>query len=84
MVLAAFGHAGEPTEAFLETEATAFGVDRRCWVPKAAQRLHRSSLGVAEVGTGQLARIIERQPTPPLGNTTRGNGLAASDPNVVT
>jgi hypothetical protein len=25
-----------------------------------------SSLGVAEVGTDQLARIVEREPSPPL------------------
>ena len=34
--------------------------------PKLGSAFAASSLGVAEVGTGQLARIVEREPTPPL------------------
>jgi hypothetical protein len=45
----------------------AFGVDRRCRVPEAGSAFAASSLGVAEVGTGQLADIVEREPSPPLG-----------------
>ncbi|MGH9893751.1 MAG: hypothetical protein ACREA0_17560 [bacterium] len=33
--------------------------------PKLGSAFAASSLGVAEVGTGQLARIVEREPTPP-------------------
>lgn len=41
-------------------------VDRRCWFPKLSSAFAASSLSVVEVGTGQLARIVEREPTPPL------------------
>jgi len=34
--------------------------------PKLGSAFAASSLGVAEVGAGQRARIVEREPTPPL------------------
>jgi hypothetical protein len=34
--------------------------------PKLGSAFAASSLGVAEVGTDQLARIVEREPSPPL------------------
>ena len=34
--------------------------------PKLSSAFAASTLCVAEVGTGQLARIVEREPTPPL------------------
>jgi hypothetical protein len=36
------------------------------WFPKLSSAFVASPLGVAEVGTGQLARIVEREPKPPL------------------
>jgi hypothetical protein len=36
------------------------------WFPNLGGAFAASSLGVAEAGTGQLARIVEREPSPPL------------------
>jgi hypothetical protein len=35
-------------------------------LPKLCSAFAASSLGVAEVGADQLARIVEREPSPPL------------------
>jgi transposase len=39
--------------------------DCSCRFPEAGQRLRRFVARVAEVGTDQLARIVEREPSPP-------------------
>jgi transposase len=52
-----------------------------CSAQLGRRRLSRSyeatteSLGVAEVGTGQLARIVERGPSPPTATQREGGGL---------
>ncbi|MCA1708302.1 MAG: hypothetical protein LC808_35505 [Actinobacteria bacterium] len=52
--------------------------------PKLGSAFAASSLGVPEVGTDQLARIVEREPSAAMNNIARGRGLAASAPNVLT
>jgi hypothetical protein len=41
------------------------GDDFRCWVPEAGQRLRRFVTRRCP-GTDQLARFVEREPSPPL------------------
>lgn len=57
--------AGRPTGPSLRSPRRA-GSIAVAGFPKLSSAFAASSLGVAEVGTGQLARIVEREPSPPL------------------